>query len=620
MCDSLITFGLSILPVVYTLTSFQICGSFLCLLIPDDCSGMGDDSTEGFDTNFHGDVHPLTKEPLNVVGKPLTSANDNGDNEDDEFAHSFTGMATGATVPEPVTESASAPTVTTRATDGAPILSVTQQPSVAATEGAHEEEIVEEAEVDEGERNSFDADSVASADFQESSPVITMAASATNESTPIQSNAEDRTSGNGNAVIDRATTAADVHNDDDSGSGSSIEMLADAADGDYLDNDNIKPVDNSMPDHGQMDLLDESTAALAADAPSAMPDASLAETPQSSPLYGVGQRVECRFGEKSKYYPGQIVEVNGDGTYKIHYDDGDRESSAREELIRALGEEAEPASSVKELVSAARGGENGTMEELDFEEEEVRDNAAVTEVQMLEAEDEPETGEEDKVEDFEEASSAGERSVASDSGSNGTSHGEHSNNVAAEPPPGSRPRAVVVSAARTVMSRPRASPNHASVATYSVAPVARPLASSPPNSPLPADSAPSSPQHAHTPASASRNDGHPQEAAVISSSRATTAEALANATARGHAAGKAEARLEADTATAEAVASAVAVAVEAAVKRERAAAKREAESLQDALSRAEAAAKVNNNMRCFAALFVVVSTKNSLVSTIKELL
>ena len=53
-------------------------------------------------------------------------------------------------------------------------------------------------------------------------------------------------------------------------------------------------------------------------------------------LYGVGQRVECRFGEKSKYYPGEILGVNGDGTYKIHYDDGDRESSAREECIRAL--------------------------------------------------------------------------------------------------------------------------------------------------------------------------------------------------------------------------------------------------------------------------------------------
>ena len=76
------------------------------------------------------------------------------------------------------------------------------------------------------------------------------------------------------------------------------------------------------------------------DAPSvvsaAMGGSIVGAPPLLTGLYGIGQRVECRFGGKSKYYPGEIVEVNGDGTYKIHYDDGDREISAREECIRAI--------------------------------------------------------------------------------------------------------------------------------------------------------------------------------------------------------------------------------------------------------------------------------------------
>ena len=544
------------------------------------CSGLGDDSTEGMDANFHDDddVHKLNREPLNVVGKPLSGVVNN-DDDDDEFAQPFIRVVTSAVTSEAPTN----PAVTSRSTDDASSLPVVQQPLVAAAAEERNEEVE-----DEGERNSFDADSVASADLRESSPTV-------NESSPVvQSNEGDKKSGS--ALINRVTAAADV-NDDDSGSGSSIEMLADAVDGDAVDNDDNNSIDNTMTDHEKLNNQEESTTALVVGAPAAAQDISIVETPQSNGLYGVGQRVECRFGGKSKYYPGEIVEVNGDGTYRIHYDDGDRESSAREECIRPLEEEMPtqpvPTPQGNGNVGAANGAEAGMMEELDFEED-AGDNEAGNEVKMLKPEDVSEAGgDEDEVEDFEEASSAGQRSNVSDVTPNDMPHrGDMSSATATAEVP--RARAVVISAARSVMSRPRSPENGtATTTTTAAAPVAPPLASSPlAGGGTAASSAPSSP----VPAPVSlRNDGHRHETAVHhNNSYPVTAEALAKATALGHAAGKAEASLEAEATTAEAVASAVAAAVEAAVKRERAAAAREAESLQDALSRAEAAAEVRS--------------------------
>ena len=47
----------------------------------------------------------------------------------------------------------------------------------------------------------------------------------------------------------------------------------------------------------------------------------------------VGQKVEGRFGGKSKFFPGTIVRDHGDGSYHVKYDDGDEEQ--RVTLVRA---------------------------------------------------------------------------------------------------------------------------------------------------------------------------------------------------------------------------------------------------------------------------------------------
>ena len=54
-----------------------------------------------------------------------------------------------------------------------------------------------------------------------------------------------------------------------------------------------------------------------------------------SGAFEAGQRIEARFGGKSKYYGGTIVKANGDGTYEIKYDDGDSEKRVAEDLVRS---------------------------------------------------------------------------------------------------------------------------------------------------------------------------------------------------------------------------------------------------------------------------------------------
>ncbi|KAK7247647.1 hypothetical protein SO694_00125033 [Aureococcus anophagefferens] len=60
-----------------------------------------------------------------------------------------------------------------------------------------------------------------------------------------------------------------------------------------------------------------------------------AATSGSGGAFAVGAEVEARYRGKSKYYPGKIAKDNGDGTYNIDYDDGEKESDVAEALIRA---------------------------------------------------------------------------------------------------------------------------------------------------------------------------------------------------------------------------------------------------------------------------------------------
>ena len=63
-------------------------------------------------------------------------------------------------------------------------------------------------------------------------------------------------------------------------------------------------------------------------------------SPRRSPRKGkhaAGARVEARYRGKSKFYPGKIAKANDDGSYDIAYDDGESEANVIEALIRPLG-------------------------------------------------------------------------------------------------------------------------------------------------------------------------------------------------------------------------------------------------------------------------------------------
>ena len=49
-----------------------------------------------------------------------------------------------------------------------------------------------------------------------------------------------------------------------------------------------------------------------------------------------GDKVEANYRGRGKYYTGKIREDRGDGTFDIDYDDGEKETRVREELIRSL--------------------------------------------------------------------------------------------------------------------------------------------------------------------------------------------------------------------------------------------------------------------------------------------
>ena len=50
----------------------------------------------------------------------------------------------------------------------------------------------------------------------------------------------------------------------------------------------------------------------------------------------VGDKVEAQFKGKGKAYPATVKKDNGDGTYALDYDDGDKEDAAKAEHIKAM--------------------------------------------------------------------------------------------------------------------------------------------------------------------------------------------------------------------------------------------------------------------------------------------
>ena len=64
--------------------------------------------------------------------------------------------------------------------------------------------------------------------------------------------------------------------------------------------------------------------------------------PASNPAFRVGASVEGNFKGWGSYYEAVVASINSDGSYALHYDDGDRESAVPESRIRAQGEDLKP--------------------------------------------------------------------------------------------------------------------------------------------------------------------------------------------------------------------------------------------------------------------------------------
>merc|ERR1719487_1841575 len=60
--------------------------------------------------------------------------------------------------------------------------------------------------------------------------------------------------------------------------------------------------------------------------------------------FAPGDRVEAQFNGKGKSYPATVKKDNGDGTYALDYDDGDKEDAAKAEHIKAMSGGSAPAS------------------------------------------------------------------------------------------------------------------------------------------------------------------------------------------------------------------------------------------------------------------------------------
>jgi hypothetical protein len=70
------------------------------------------------------------------------------------------------------------------------------------------------------------------------------------------------------------------------------------------------------------------------------PGSTPAQPPQQipSPTFQIGDSIEATYKGGSKYYPGQITQVNPDGTYSISYSDGDKCGNVKSTTIRILGQ------------------------------------------------------------------------------------------------------------------------------------------------------------------------------------------------------------------------------------------------------------------------------------------
>ena len=84
--------------------------------------------------------------------------------------------------------------------------------------------------------------------------------------------------------------------------------------------------------------------------------------------WNIGDNVECRYRSGRRWYPGRIGDIETDGTYRVDYDDGDRERFVDHTMIRM----SEREDKVKENVEQDKGDDyirEGTRVKVNFKGE-----------------------------------------------------------------------------------------------------------------------------------------------------------------------------------------------------------------------------------------------------------
>ncbi|CAK4884486.1 unnamed protein product, partial [Aphanomyces euteiches] len=61
------------------------------------------------------------------------------------------------------------------------------------------------------------------------------------------------------------------------------------------------------------------------------------QKPSTRPNFVEGQKINCRYKAREKFYPGVIARVHPSGVYDVDYDDGEKEKDVDESLIRVRG-------------------------------------------------------------------------------------------------------------------------------------------------------------------------------------------------------------------------------------------------------------------------------------------
>ena len=96
------------------------------------------------------------------------------------------------------------------------------------------------------------------------------------------------------------------------------------------------------------------------------PDVSIPQRGSRSEQLRRGQRVEARYKGRSRYYPGVVSRVHGDGSCDIDYDDGEHERMVERSLIKTPPQDHRPPSRGRSYSSSSDGLKEGSRVEARY--------------------------------------------------------------------------------------------------------------------------------------------------------------------------------------------------------------------------------------------------------------